>query len=97
MSNTGVEILGYLAGGLTTVCLLPQLIQVIYTESNAKDISVPTYVCLVVGQILWVAYGILMTDLRVILANIISCVLAISIIVIVLSKRINYTTLITQP
>ena len=96
MYNTSVDILGYLAGGLTTVCMIPQLITIVYTDSNADDISVPTFACLIIGQVLWTAYGILMTDLRVIVANVISCVLAISIVVVVLIKRHKPTAPITQ-
>jgi len=94
MSITGIDITGYLAGGLTTVCMFPQLIKIICTDSRADDISLPTFVCLVLGQILWIVYGTLIIDLRIIIANVVSCFLAISIIVIVVYKRSKHKCLI---
>ncbi|NBO99448.1 MAG: hypothetical protein EBU90_04875 [Proteobacteria bacterium] len=87
MSITGIDITGYLAGGLTTICMFPQLIQIILTDNSADDISLPTFFCLVLGQILWIVYGALIVDLRIIIANVVSCFLAISIIIIVVYKR----------
>lgn len=71
MDSLKSEIVGYTAGFLTTVCLIPQLWKIILTKS-AKDVSVLTYLVLLCGQILWVVYGIFITDIRVIIPNVIS-------------------------
>lgn len=94
-TSTSIDIIGYLAGGLTTICMLPQLIKIIYTDSNGADLSVPTFVCLILGQILWIAYGILITDIRIIIANVISCVLASCTVIVVILKRFKATRTIT--
>lgn len=74
------ETIGYIAGFLTTICLLPQLITVLIRKSS-KDVSIFTYVILLCGQILWISYGILVDDLRIIVPNVISGALAIFIVI----------------
>lgn len=73
------EILGYIAGTLTTLCLLPQLVQLIRTKKS-NDISISTFMILLIGQIFWIIYGVFMKDIRIIVANTISTILGISII-----------------
>jgi MtN3 and saliva related transmembrane protein len=56
MESLKLEIIGYTAGFLTTVCLVPQLWKILITKS-VKDVSVWTYFVLLSGQILWIVYG----------------------------------------
>ena len=53
-----IEVLGLVAGGITSVAMMPQLIKVI-KEKNAEDISVVMLLVLITGLSLWVCYGIL--------------------------------------
>ena len=74
-----IDIIGYIAGFLTTICLIPQLIKIIITKST-NDISLSTFIVLLLGQILWITYALLILDLRILIANIISLTITFSII-----------------
>jgi len=62
------ELLGLIAGGITSVAMMPQLIKVL-KEKNAEDISVMMLLVLISGLSLWVWYGILQDELPIILSN----------------------------
>lgn len=68
MTLDSTTILGLVAATCTTIAFIPQAIQTIKTK-NTKDLSLPTYVLLIIGIILWLTYGILVQDLPVIIAN----------------------------
>jgi MtN3 and saliva related transmembrane protein len=63
-----VDLLGFIAGILTTVSLLPQMIQIWKTKS-AKDISLETFCILATGVLLWVIYGIRIMAYPIIICN----------------------------
>lgn len=62
------NILGLVAGGITSVAMLPQLIKVL-KEKDVKDLSLLTILTLVTGLSLWVWYGFLQNELPIILSN----------------------------
>lgn len=62
------NILGLVAGGITSVAMLPQLIKVL-KEKNVEDLSLLMITVLVVGLSLWVWYGVLKDELPIILSN----------------------------
>lgn len=62
------ELLGLIAGGLTSIAMMPQLIKVL-KEKNAEDISELMILVLISGLSLWVWYGILQDELPIILSN----------------------------
>ena len=62
------EILGLIAGGLTSIASMPQLIKVIKTK-NVEDLSWLMLMILVSGLSLWVWYGIEQQELPIILSN----------------------------
>ena len=62
------ELLGLIAGGLTSIAMMPQLIKVL-KEKNAEDISLVTLLVLITGLSLWVWYGFLNDELPIILSN----------------------------
>lgn len=68
MVFTATTVLGLVAATCTTIAFIPQALKTIKTR-NTKDLSLSTYVLLVVGIILWLIYGFLMQDLPVIIAN----------------------------
>lgn len=74
------ESLGYAAAFLTTVSFLPQVIKVWRTRS-VRDISLATYSMFTVGAALWLAYGLAIHSLPVILANAVTVVLAAGVLV----------------
>ncbi len=63
-----VEYLGYIAGVLTTVCYIPQVIHV-FKLRDAKGISLLFTILLLIGVIAWLLYGILLALFPMILWN----------------------------
>ena len=70
------EYLGLIAGLLVTCSLIPQIIRVFRLRS-AREISAVFTVLLLLGLVLWVIYGIILTLAPVIIWNAIGAVLAI--------------------
>jgi MtN3 and saliva related transmembrane protein len=69
-------IIGTIAGVLTAVSMLPQLIKII-KEKEAKDISLPMLFVLFSGVSLWIWYGFLKDDWAIIGTNIFSLLINI--------------------
>jgi MtN3 and saliva related transmembrane protein len=67
--------LGLAAACCTTIAFVPQLVKTWKTRSTA-DISLGMFLVLVIGIILWLAYGMLLGDVPLIVANGITLVLA---------------------
>ena len=61
--------LGLIAGFLTTLSFVPQVIKTWQTRS-ARDISLGMFLIFCTGVALWLVYGILIKDLAVILTNV---------------------------
>jgi len=70
-----ITLLGVVAGVLTTISFLPQVIKAWKTKQT-KDISLGMYSIFVSGVALWLFYGIAINDLPVILANAVTFLLA---------------------
>lgn len=62
------NILGIIAGILTSVSMIPQLVKVL-KEKNAEDLSWVMILVLISGLSLWVWYGFLKNELPIILSN----------------------------
>ncbi|AZI54840.1 hypothetical protein EIB75_06090 [Epilithonimonas vandammei] len=75
-----IEVLGLVAGGITSVAMMPQLIKVI-KEKNTEDISVVMLLVLITGLSLWVWYGILQNELPIILSNSFSVLVNITLLI----------------
>ena len=80
-----IEVIGLIAGTLTTASFLPQVIRIVKTKQT-KDLSLPMYIAFVIGIAFWLIYGILLGSLSVILANSITLILA----GLILSFKIKY-------
>lgn len=63
-----VTVLGMIAGLLTTVAFLPQVMRTWRTRSTA-DISLVMFLIYVIGIILWLIYGLMLNDLPLITSN----------------------------
>lgn len=74
-----VDIIGYVAGLLVLLSLIPQIIKSWKTKST-KDISLLRYIIYIIGIIMWLIYGIILVNGPMIIANSISLVLASSIL-----------------
>jgi MtN3 and saliva related transmembrane protein len=66
-----VELIGLLAGVLTTSAFVPQALQTWRTRS-ARDVNLGLIVLLVVGNSLWFAYGALVGSWGLVAANIVT-------------------------
>jgi len=75
-----VTFIGVIAGTLTTISFLPQLIRTIKTKST-KDISLGMFVCFCGGLIFWTIYGVLLQSIPIILTNTVTLLLASIILV----------------
>ncbi len=60
--------LGLLAGAITSMAVIPQVLKS-YRTKHVRDISIWQPVMLDVGMGLWLAYGIIIGDIPLILAN----------------------------
>jgi len=65
--------LGLLAGTLTSIAAIPQVVKTVRTR-HARDISIWQPLLLAIGVALWLAYGIVLRDQPLILSNIIPLV-----------------------
>jgi MtN3 and saliva related transmembrane protein len=74
MNDILIITIGLIAGVLTTLAQLPQIIKIIKTKS-VGDISIGMYFMLVTGVSLWVFYGFLILSLPVVAANSIALIL----------------------
>jgi MtN3 and saliva related transmembrane protein len=70
-----VDYIGYVAGLLVTFALVPQIMRV-YKLRSAREISFIYNSSMLVGLILWLAYGIILGLVPIIIWNIIGAVLA---------------------
>ena len=76
-----IDILGLIAGSLTTAAFVPQLVKV-WTSKSAKDISYLMFILFIIGIVLWENYGWEIHSLPVILFNIITFILGLAILVL---------------
>lgn len=70
-----VKILGLVAGALTTVAFVPQVVKT-YQSRSAKDLSLGMFLIFCTGTICWLTYGILIGNLPVIAANAVTLALS---------------------
>lgn len=74
-----INIIGYIAAILTTSALLPQVIKS-NKSKELKDISLKMYLLMLTGVLMWLLYGLLLNNMPMILANIVTAALAFRII-----------------
>ena len=75
-----VTALGLLAAALTTFSFLPQVIKT-WKSKSADDLSLGTFSMFCAGVVCWLAYGLLIEDLPIILSNVVTLVLAGAVLV----------------
>jgi len=69
------KLLGFVAGFLTTVAFVPQVVK-IWKSRSAHDVSLPTFIAFTLGVGLWLAYGFILKEPPMILWNAVTLVLA---------------------
>ena len=85
LNPEAVTAIGLVAGTLTTISFLPQLIHTLRIKS-AKDISYVMLIAFMTGVILWLIYGIFLQALPIILANAVT----LALILAILALKIRY-------
>ncbi|PWN62129.1 SemiSWEET transporter [Chryseobacterium oncorhynchi] len=82
------NLLGIIAGILTSVSMIPQLVKVI-REKNVEEISLLMLLVLISGLSLWVWYGFMKDELPIILSNSFAVLVNVSLLIcyIIYSKK----------
>jgi MtN3 and saliva related transmembrane protein len=70
-----VELVGFGAAALTTVAFVPQAV-LTWKQRRAEGVSLGMYVVFVLGVACWLAYGVLIGSAPIIVANVITLLLA---------------------
>jgi MtN3 and saliva related transmembrane protein len=79
MSATSLNVLGFVAGVLTTAAFVPQVLKLWKTRS-ARDISLVMYAVFTGGVVLWLVYGIALGSMPIIVANVFTLVLSLAVL-----------------
>ena len=74
------ELIGYAAAFCGTVSLIPQIVK-LWKERSAKAISATMYLIYTLGVVLWLIYGIMINSIPLIIAEIITLILSIAILI----------------
>jgi len=80
------ELIGFTAATLTTLAFVPQALKS-YKEKSTKDISLVMYVVMFTGVILWLLYGIHLNSMPIIIANAITALFNLSIIILKIKHK----------
>jgi len=81
-----IEILGLVAATLTTTAFVPQVYKA-FREKSTSDISLTMYTVLFVGLMLWLIYGIHHMSWAIILANAITGILVVIMLVLKIKHK----------
>jgi MtN3 and saliva related transmembrane protein len=88
MTDLQIEIIGLIAAVLTTFAFVPQVLK-IWNKRDASGVSVSMYLIMFAGICTWFCYGMLINSFAVMVANLVSGVLQLFIIVFALKNRKN--------
>ena len=75
-----IMLIGFVAAFGTTFAFVPQLLKIIRTQKT-DDISLIMYIIYIIGIVAWLVYGLLLNQLPIIIANIISFGFALTILI----------------
>jgi len=75
-----INYIGFFAAFCTTIAFVPQAIKV-YKSKSTKDISLYMFLIFTIGVLSWLIYGIIISNLPVILANAVTLVLSLFILI----------------
>ena len=76
-----IDLLGFVAGIFTTIAFIPQVLKT-WNSKSAEDVSLSMFIFFMLGVSLWCIYGWEIHSTPVIIANIITFLLALSIVVL---------------
>ena len=84
MDSIALELLGLIAGAITSIGYLPQIFRG-YKTKKLDDVSYYMPGILALGMTLWLFYGVILNAIAVIIANIFG--VACSVLLIIMKKR----------
>ena len=79
------ESIGIIAAILTTSAFIPQVYK-IYKEKKAQGVSLTMYLIMFVGVLLWLVYVVLIGSIAIIVANSVTAVLQLFVIIFKLTN-----------
>ena len=79
--NGFIQLVGIIAGILTSISMLPQVIKT-FKEKSSEDLSIVMLLILVGGIACWIYYGILRKDLPIIFTNAFSLLVNITLVIL---------------
>lgn len=85
MPENMITVIGILAGTLTTLAFVPQVLHT-WRSKSTKDVSLNTFLMFCTGILLWLIYGLFKQDIAIILANFVTFILAS----IILGLKLKY-------
>ena len=74
-----IDFLGLVAGSLTTVSFVPQVVK-IWRSKSGQDISYGMFSLFSLGVALWLAYGVMLGAAPIIVANAVTLILALTVL-----------------
>lgn len=83
---TSIDLLGLVAGLLTTASFIPQVVKTWRTRST-RDISLGMFIAFSLGTALWLIYGLLINSMPVVIANAFTMTFALIILSLKLRHR----------
>ncbi len=75
-----IDLIGFFSGFCTTIAFLPQVIKAYRTKST-KDVSLLMFLVFTIGVGGWLIYGVLLMNVPIIIANILTLFLAFLILI----------------
>ena len=76
-----MELIGFIACALTIFAFFPQTYRVVKTRQT-RDISLPTYLTLIVTGTLWTIYGFGLHDPAIYITNLVIAILSLTIVMV---------------
>lgn len=86
MDTDFINLLGLVAGSLTTIAFLPQLIKT-WKSKSAKDVSLVMMITFCLGVFLWIVYGLAIEAMPIVVANVVTLALALLILILKIRYR----------
>lgn len=87
-----IEWVGSVAGLLTTIAFVPQVIKT-WRSGSAEDISLGMFLLFTTGVLLWLVYGLALNAMPIVVANSVTLILALTILTLkircMLRKRVS--------
>lgn len=80
IASETIELLGIIAGVLTTLAYVPQVVKV-WRSRSARDISLGMFLLMNIGIALWLIYGLLINSPGLIGANVVTLCLTAAVLV----------------